>query len=58
MLLNVILNNNDLYRNNPISEHLPVSDGEEYGFYNKMYHVKKKVLVSCFFLSYITHIST
>ena len=35
MLLNVILNNNGLYRNNPISEHLPVSDAEEHGFYNK-----------------------
>lgn len=45
MLLNVILNKNDLYQNNPVSELLPVSDDDdddddvdEHGVYNKMDH--------------------
>lgn len=35
MLLNVILNDDFLYWINPVSGHLPVSDAEEHGFYNK-----------------------
>ena len=37
LILNVILNN-IFYQNNPISEHLPVSNVKEYGFCNKMHH--------------------
>lgn len=38
-------NNNGLYQNNPISEHLPVSVGEEYDLYNK--NIQQTQVVVC-----------
>ena len=57
MLLNVILNNINFSWNNPVSEHLPVSDGEENGFYNKKTSIIKccSVLYSLRLLFFCFH---